>query len=1145
MTHDKHGVLPIDSAFVPTFSAFLNEAQETAQSDTEFIQRRKTELESQIAEIEDKIKTAKSADNEEETVSLTKELNRLGRELQELSVKGHGMFSRAQQLKKETGGGTIAEVQAEEAAKENKGIDTSMPEYRFRSYDSSSETAKKIKEETGRAVSVYPCYKINSDSLDQFVYYDADAERAFELVKHEGKWYVVIGDRNAVGVPGESDKPAEEMRENYDRIYKIWHECAVNDVKTKGGHRITGLVRDMSQKPLWAMLVNTVNHLLKDDLTKYPHTQFKMKDESGNSVTTTGVDYTSMNAPENAQEFQSKLSVGGYKQWYEKHISEPSKTDAKSGGSAKIAGMIKSMGLLQDNDITANLKNSELITVFNNLIQHSPFASNYVKNRWRESLTKLYAQYFKLDTQKVEGAKGEYAGPDLYDEKILSRFNNPDISKELRRKLFKLMSDYVLASEGLSSPSRSYAKNESVLHVLPLHMIVEANDMYKGSIYTGKSPLEILQAELKRRSGDFRIPKHGREMNVAIEKNMAIAKKLSKGVYVGNFPDVSKIIFKDITGIGGYIELTHFEDRFAGLFIPDPDRLYQFIPNTYRNAFVLQGDDGKRKGYLSLDNNGYGISYSIFNRNVMMFEDAASADDVAEMHGKGKNLAPVKYSEAYSHSVREKYSRIKMQYDEAEADGKYFYIDQEKAVGPYAKSLSAYRGSQEERSFLEQVAVAYNMPATMKKAEQTVVKETAREAGATAGKEAYHMIGRDISKELETEIRSYGKDAEKTLNTMPSEYIVKSADIIRKMHELGIDAKKIEDATNEWRQLVVMLYEYLGITEDPNADVSVENVEKIKEQVTGKEAALKADKVNYIVVMSFWQMMIRDLGDMLVEKALTKNVESYGKDTAPGKIEQYLTADYVSKTQFGEMAVRYLRIIDELATEFEIPNHEIVEARHDVIGSIISAVESMGGDTEYLDELYDSDAALSDEDYSTLSDALAGLGLGSAEKAAEYKNAIFATVKALHDREAKKLAPLDIAQYLSDEYVSKTPMGELAVRYYRLTDKMAEQYGMDTESRTEMQKKLLTIFADSAEKMEKPQMTKDDAARFDYIYDLEIKEKYDITEEEYAKLEQDLDALGAGSPKMAQLMKNKMASVISKVYDSESEKLHTKKEKAR
>ncbi len=505
-----------------------------------------------------------------------------------------------------------------------------------------------------------------------------------------------------------------------------------------------------------------------------------------------------------------------------------------------------------------------------------------------------------------------------------------EVAKAAGANTWEITSDY---DANVSDALYDFAFEHGI-DILSVHEKGEEGKTAVGDTYREK----YRDTLFKKLHGTYGSKRVG-EFATKLEKWMQDASKVLRGgVYVRSRDGrtFDKVIFDASEKLGGFVIVTLDKSRaqYRQRIVPTESHIGDFVLPHYKNKLLLKTD----AGYLA-----YGVPkdertqryYSeprITSRNVEIYDTKEEAEKAAA-EVTGNKPVVVNYDAELRNQLREEYFKVKETYD-ANANNS-FYINPEDAKKAKAdgnvKAKSTEGMSENMRnSFLEAVNTALHVET----AKAAGVEAEKRQTIKTAKKKAYageYADVEEIDPKLAEEIQAYGKDPDKVNNSTPEEYLVKAAEIINKMSEIGIEDSIVATFVEKWVNYAEMALELAGKSlESKSAGnrVSEEQIDQVKKDLKG-DTIVADDKIQYMLTMAFLQMLIRELGAVHIEHALTgwKREKTEG-GTFAKSVSKYIDSEYVAKTSLPELWDRYMRAIDEEQRETST-QRQPTEAEHE------------------------------------------------------------------------------------------------------------------------------------------------------------------------------------------------------------------------
>ena len=933
--------------------------------------------------------------------------------------------------------------------KKSSSLDTSSVESMLRSgYGRDAEISNEIRKKAeqkhpdkkAKYGTVYPCYSMNPKSDESFIFYDADKERVFEVFRDSDHryWRVRIGQKNVTNAPGEEDdRMAEELKENYNRLFVEWEKRAIEDI-IDGKYRITGMFRDDSRKVIRDMLLNTLSEVRRLDVKKMQHTVFKMVDKSGDRREKAEGYSAVKQDPLTTTEFNKSLSIGAKADLHRKRIGTlftgPSddKTSKKSytEGREKIADIIESMGLNSE-EYTSQYTNTELLQIFNDIIQENPYASAKTKVKWGEILRDLYLEFYNLDTEGVEGVKRDFYGPELYDKKVQNRYNSPEIRKELRIKLWKMLNYFVVASTDVEKYGEIKApvnkgrvesyerKKDDPLRIresfyIPsfYEFITEKDEPSSAEIYRRTHA----EKSRERAKGKF-IGKGTRDVKATMQKQEDELKKLKQGVYVKSGEDqFSQVIFNAIERLNGYIVVKYMPNthKYRARLVPNPEFIDLFMPDEYGDTFVLNVPGG----YLAYglkdkesSKQEYFASEWLQNKYVLTFDDKDAAHDAADKAKEetGMGATVETYRDAYESYLKKEYAAVDMVYNKH--INNTFYSDpaagdKAREKEPLARSVNQMQGDQAAyRSFLGAVSEVYNHWSGHVAAVKEINKEKEKKVKSDISGGKYDAIAKTMSSEVAEDVKSYGRSPKVAAEKNLYDYLDKSAEIINGMRENKVDGKTVDAFVRDWVEMASMTMEFAGDKFDVGMsdghEISGEELKAVMLALSNDKELFENNKVKYTVTKSYLQMFMRKIGDALIERASTKvKPEAPASGTFQDAAEKYIKQSYVESKTLPELWKEYMKLVDAAGIEYDLPKDKMTGIRQRLIKVAAHAIDLADENPDFLDTI-DAEYPILEEDYADVTGLLEKL---KPKAAYNVKNMLVRVLRLVYDELVSKKA---------------------------------------------------------------------------------------------------------------------------------------------
>ena len=541
----------------------------------------------------------------------------------------------------------------------------------------------------------------------------------------------------------------------------------------------------------------------------------------------------------------------------------------------------------------------------------------------------------------------------------------------------------------------------------------EKNEMDKNA--TGEEAYKQKRQEKmgKLLTGKYAGRKVGAVSNRELEWMKATSKQLKGGIYSKDQNDerfIREIIFDAVDTLGGFVDikLNSANTGYYSVIIPTPDHIKDFIPSHLMNQFVLKTDEGyvaygvppqgKTQQYFSIKSVFGSKSKYTVNQFLERFDSKEEAETAAKEYDGSKPVV-VDLGSEITNELTENYNSIKSKYGQPNTANNLFYIDPSNESNLAEEAWDKGKAAARSTNNME-IKLRYSF---LEAAARAVLYKSAEASGVEAGKKAtltyaktaatsgnYDTV-RTKDPKVAGDIEKYGTDPDVVNDSTPGEYLDKSAELINGMEKLGVEKNVIRELVHRWNDMAEMSMELGGKKmEGKINDLSIpdELVEELKTSLSNKEE-LEQDKIQYMLTMAFLQMLIRDIGAVHIEHALTgwggKSGKSEESDSAVETlINKYTDSDALSKVNLAELWKSYMDAVNVESNKLgDDKQDEIAQLRSKLIEIAVDAAKDADvpedqedsfnkeiGSIEDTDPFYD----IMPEDYTTLLGVLNTLG---------------------------------------------------------------------------------------------------------------------------------------------------------------------------
>ena len=778
---------------------------------------------------------------------------------------------------------------------------SSDPDDWFRPYDRNSPTSIALRDysvSVGKATrenykAAYPCYKMADAKQESYVYYEAGMERLVLVYKPDtvkgpdgeerpnNLFYMIFGEAQPGGAnpadTGLSKVPAL-ARAGYHDLYLEWLNAGARDQETSNERRTGGEIgsKKITQLggPLKAVMIMAVRAMRKatggeikagTPLPIFTSASDKEKFQMGGKASTAHTE------TETRGEHMRKLGPRGYMQWYNAHIGKTSKIGG-SGRADILKDMLLGMGLGSEKYLE-RYDNLELMRLFNALVQLNPKVDPRYKTIWRENMANLLQEYSAITEDDV---KNDPYGDFLYDESVVKgvSMSDPRIRKDLRTKLFAIIDNIILKAEKPGKTSWSSSKKPGDPENVKVARFVHPKERRMGFESLMQVP-SFTQFLTEGWTDDIESQREKRK-EILSKKQVAkttkwsdveskVAKKIKRGTY--HVADAERgtidgVLFDALATIGAYIDVRFTDTGIRQTVVPAKEYYDQYIPEFAKEYYVISVPGG----YYSYMGGHDKTANVMDRRHIEMFDTQESAEEkIEEISEYGMSPAvAIRYDEAIRKYYDERLNRALKDYTADPGMNRVFYLnpaDKKRASDRSVDDLNV-----DADDLISKLYDAISLKSETESASGKVKSDRIARRKAMAKSGDYSDFG-ETDSEMAADFKSFGTDPETLYSSTPADYLVKTAEIINKMSEHGINETAIRLFVDKWYELADMAAELTGESIEkstPGLTIPGEDLKFVKENMSNGEDQ-HDDRIRYLLTMAFLQMFVRDLGSAYID----------------------------------------------------------------------------------------------------------------------------------------------------------------------------------------------------------------------------------------------------------------------------------------